>query len=60
MRFEASGSAAMIGFFGSAAVVKQTGASAAGIAAIVDANALAAIQAIQTALANYGLLTSPA
>lgn len=49
-----------LGFNGSTPVAKQTGASAAGIAAIVDANARAAIGALQTALANYGFVTSPA
>ncbi len=49
-----------IGFFAAAPVVKQTGASAAGIAAILDANAKAAVGALQTALANLGLVTSPA
>lgn len=60
MRGEGDGSAARIGFFGATAVVKQTGASAAGIAAITDANAKAAVSALQTALANLGLVTSPA
>jgi hypothetical protein len=60
MRAEASGTAPMMGFFGAAAVVRQVGASTAGIAAITDANAKAAVQALQTALANLGLVTSPA
>jgi hypothetical protein len=57
---EADGTAARIGFLGAAAVVRQVGASAAAIAAITDPNAKAAIQALQTALANLGLVTSPA
>ena len=60
LRGEASGAAPMIGFLGGAAVVRQAGASAAGIAAITDANAKAAITALQAALAAYGLVTSPA
>jgi hypothetical protein len=48
------------GFFGATPVAQQTGASAAGIAAITDANAKAAVQALQTALANLGFVTSPA
>ena len=48
------------GFFSSAPVVKQAGASAAGIAAVTDANAKAALTALQAALAAYGLVTSPA
>ena len=59
-RWEADGTAARIGFLGGAAVVKQVGASAAGIAAITDANAKAAITALQAALAAYNLVTSPA
>ncbi len=57
---ENDGSEAEIGFLGAAAVVRQVGASAAGIAAIVDPNAKAAVQALQTALSNLGLVTSPA
>ncbi len=49
-----------IGLFGAAPVVQQVGASAAGLAAIVDPNAKAALTALQTALANLGLVTSPA
>lgn len=49
-----------LSFFNGAQVAKQTGASAAGIAAIVDVNVKAAITALQTALANYSLVTSPA
>ena len=60
LRIEASGSVPMVGFLGAAAVVRQTGASAAGIAAVTDANAKAALTALQTALANLGLVTSPA
>lgn len=59
-RAEASGTAPMLGFFGANAVVRQTGASAAGIAAIIDPNAAAAVGALQTALANLGFVTSPA
>lgn len=55
-----SGTAAQIGFLGAAPVVRQTGASAAGIAAITDANARTTVGALQTALANLGLVTSPA
>jgi hypothetical protein len=60
LRLEADGAAPRVGFLGAAAVVRQAGASAAGIAAITDPNAKAAIQALQTALANLGLVTSPA
>jgi hypothetical protein len=60
LRLEGDGSAARLGFLGAAAVVRQTGASAAGIAAITDANAKAAVNALQVALAALGLITSPA
>lgn len=60
IRIESNGTAPMIGFLGATAVVRQTGASAAGIAAITDASAKAAVTALQTALANLGLVTSPA
>lgn len=49
-----------VGFLGTAPVAQQIGASAAAIAAITDANAKAAISALQTALAAFGLVTSPA
>lgn len=49
-----------IGAFGTAPVAQQAGASAAGIAAVIDANAKAALTALQAALAAYGLVTSPA
>lgn len=55
-----AGATPKIGFLGAATVVRQTGASAAGIGAITDANAKAAVTALQTALANLGLVTSPA
>lgn len=48
------------GFFNATPVAQQTGASAAGIAAITDANAKAAVSALQTALANLGFVTAPA
>lgn len=60
---EATGDGAgnpQVGFLGATAVSRQVGASAAGIAAITDANAKAAVSALQTALANLGLVTSPA
>lgn len=60
LRIDTNGSVPLLGFLGGAAVVKQTGASAAGIAAITDANARAAVSALQTALANFNLVTSPA
>lgn len=60
VRVEADGAAARIGFLGAAAVPRQIGASAAALAAITDPNAKAALQALQTALANLGLVTSPA
>jgi hypothetical protein len=59
-RIEADGTNSKFGVFGAAAVAQQTGASAAGIAAIVDPNAAAAVAALQTALANLGFVTSPA
>jgi hypothetical protein len=49
-----------IGFHNVTPKAQQTGASAVGIAAIIDINAKAAVSALQTALANYGLVTSPA
>jgi len=51
-----------IGFLGASAVVRQTGCSAAAIAAITDPNVKACIQALQTALGDtrLGLLTTPA
>lgn len=55
-----NGTAATIGFLGTVPVVRQAGASAAGIAAITDANAKAAVSALQSALAALGLITSPA
>lgn len=60
LRVEAGAAAPMVGFLGAAAVVRQAGASATGIAAIIDVNAKAAVSALQTALAAYGLVTSPA
>jgi hypothetical protein len=52
-----------VGFLGKAPVVRPAGASAAGIALIVDPNAQAAIAALQAALgatAGLGLVTEPA
>lgn len=49
-----------VGFLGATPVVRQAGASATGIAAVLDANAKAALTALQAALAAYGLVTSPA
>ena len=49
-----------IGAFSAPPVVQQVGASAAAIAGITDANAKAAVSALQTALANLGWVTSPA
>ncbi len=51
-----------LGFFNSAPVVQQVGASAAGIAGIIDPAARAAIAAIQAALqpSGLGLITAPA
>jgi hypothetical protein len=60
VRYDLKQEGTKIGFFNTATVVQQAGASAAGIAAIADANALAAVQALQAALAAYGLVTSPA
>jgi hypothetical protein len=60
LNWASAAGAAKIGFLGTSAVVKQTGASAAGIAAVSDTNAKAALTAIQAALAAYGLVTSPA
>jgi hypothetical protein len=54
------GSANSVGFFNVGPVTRQVGASAAGIAAIADASAKAAITALQNALAAYGLVTAPA
>lgn len=48
-----------LAFFGAAPVVQQTGASAAGIAAVADPPARAALAAIQNALAALGLVTAP-
>ena len=47
-------------FFGAPVVGQQVGASAAGIASIADANAKAAVGALQAALAALGIVTSPA
>lgn len=60
IRIEADGTNPRLGLLGAAAVARQTGASAAGIAAVSDANAKAALTALQSALAAYGLVTSPA
>ena len=60
IRWEADGANPRIGFLGAAAVVQQAGASAAGIGSVIDANAKAALTALQAALAAYGLVTSPA
>lgn len=49
-----------IGAFGATPVTKRTGASAAGIAAVTDANAKAALTAIQAALNTLGFITAPA
>jgi len=49
-----------IGAFGATPVGQRVGASAAGIAAIVDANAQAAIAALQAALNTLGFVTAPA
>lgn len=49
-----------IGIFNATPVVKQAGASAAALAAILDANAKSAISALQNALAAYGWVTAPA
>ncbi len=53
----AGGKAAL---FGGTPVLQQTGASAAGIAAITDSAAKAAITALQTALHNLNAVTAPA
>src|SRR5207245_4787143 len=54
------GASPKFGLFNTSPIVKQAGASAAGIAAVIDANAKAALTALQAALAAYGLVTSPA
>ncbi len=59
-RGEASGTVAMIGFFGGTAVVQQANASQAAITAVTDANAKSALQAIYNLLVAYGLAPATA
>lgn len=60
IRCESSGTAAMIGFLGAVAVAQQANASQAGITAVTDANAKAALQAIYNLLVAYGLAPATA